>query len=93
MSNDADRSIPAFCRRKGISHSTYYKMRAKGHAPRELRIPGSSIVRITPEAEADWEREMEKTPISERLIKRATKAGMLAVESPRHPRSKQRASK
>jgi hypothetical protein len=85
MNNDADRSIPAFCRRKDISHSTYYKMRAAGHGPRELRIPGSSIIRITPEAERAWEELMQQTPPSETLVERATKAGRLAVASPRHP--------
>jgi hypothetical protein len=54
MTDDNDRSIRGFCGRKQIALSSYYKMRAKGLGPRELRIPDTSIVRITPEAEADW---------------------------------------
>jgi hypothetical protein len=90
---DIDRTIPAFCRRHNFGHSTYYRMRAAGHGPRELRIPGSSIIRITPEAEREWEERMQQTPVNNKLIRRATKAGRLAVESPRHPSNMRRRSK
>jgi hypothetical protein len=88
--DDRDDSIPAFCRRRRIGISTYYKMRKDGHGPRELRIPGSSIVRITPQAEADWIAKMEQTPRSEKLAARAAKAGKAAVASSRHPSRRKR---
>jgi|SRR5262245_8271704 len=54
LGKPADRSISAFCRRQGISRAYYYIMPKK---PRELRE--GKIVRITPEAERDWELERE----------------------------------
>jgi hypothetical protein len=89
MTDDNDRSIRGFCGRKQIALSSYYKMRNAGHGPREQRIPDTSIVRITPEAEADWDRAMEQTPPSDWLTERARKAGKAGAESPRHI-SKQR---
>jgi hypothetical protein len=81
---DDDRSIRGFCHRKNFAISTYFKLRAKGLGPRELRPPGTSIVRITPEAEADWDRQMEQTPIPNRLAERARKAGKAGAASPKH---------
>jgi hypothetical protein len=54
LGKPADRSISGFCRRQGIGRSTYYTLKNK---PRELRE--GKIVRITPEAERDWERQRE----------------------------------
>ncbi|MER8979445.1 helix-turn-helix domain-containing protein [Mesorhizobium sp. M0870] len=59
--DEADRdgySIPEFCRRFGISTPTYYKMRAEGCAPREIRLVGS-VVRISAEAIRDWIADAE----------------------------------
>jgi hypothetical protein len=81
---DDDRSIRGFCGRKQIALSTYYKMRKAGHGPRELRPPGTSIVRITAQAESDWDRQMEQTPISDGLAERARKAGKAGAASPKH---------
>jgi hypothetical protein len=50
----ADRTISGFCRGQGISRAYYYIMPKR---PRELRE--GKIVRITPEAEREWERERE----------------------------------
>ncbi|QIA23279.1 helix-turn-helix domain-containing protein [Mesorhizobium sp. AA22] len=51
-------SIPEFCRRFRISTPTYYKMRAEGCGPRELRMAGQ-VVRIRPEAIRDWIADRE----------------------------------
>ena len=48
-------TIPEFCRRKNISEPHYFKLRQRGLGPREVRLGRS--VRITPEAEAAWDRE------------------------------------
>lgn len=52
-------SITEFCVLEGMSRNAYFLLRKAGNGPRELRIPGSSIVRITPEARADWHRRFE----------------------------------
>jgi hypothetical protein len=50
-------SIPEFCRRHGISHGTYYNLKALGLGPREGRA--MSRVIISTEAAADWRRRCE----------------------------------
>jgi hypothetical protein len=50
-------SIESFCRANGISVTTYFVMKRKGKAPREMRV-GKRVL-ITPEAEADWRCERE----------------------------------
>jgi hypothetical protein len=47
-------TIREFCERQGFSAPVYYKMRAKGLGPAELRVDG--LVRITAESEAEWQR-------------------------------------
>ena len=54
-------SIPEFCTLLVISTPTYYKMRAAGQGPREMRMVGS-VVRISAEAFADWKRQREQAP-------------------------------
>lgn len=54
-------TIPALCRYIGISTPTYYKMRAEGRGPREMRMSGS-VVRISADAARDWIRKMETEP-------------------------------
>jgi hypothetical protein len=54
LGQPADRSITAFCKRQGFSRAFYYVME---HRPRELRE--GRIVRITPEAEREWELARE----------------------------------
>lgn len=52
-------SIPEFCRRFDISTPTYYKMRAEGGAPREIRMVGA-VVRISADAVRDWIADSER---------------------------------
>ncbi|MER8464210.1 helix-turn-helix domain-containing protein [Mesorhizobium sp. M1396] len=56
---EAALSIPEFCRRFGISTPTYYKMRAEGRAPREIRMVGA-VVRISADAVRDWIADAER---------------------------------
>jgi hypothetical protein len=82
----ASYSIPEFCQRNHISGGTYIALRKQARAPREMRPTGkvNGIVRITPAAEADWQRECEQRAVSaediaadraQRKIARAKKAG------------------
>lgn len=61
LSNERTYTITEFCVLEGLSRNAYFLLRKAGNGPRELRIPGSSIVRITPEARAEWHRRFEKT--------------------------------
>jgi predicted DNA-binding transcriptional regulator AlpA len=47
-----------FCVRFGMSTATYFKMRARGEGPREMRFAGS-MIRITEDAVQDWIRQRE----------------------------------
>jgi hypothetical protein len=85
-------SINQFCQRQRISRGKYFGMRKDGWGPRELRIP-PNIVRITLEAERDWQRARENPTGSElveieqgkaALTARGSRAGSLAVKSPKH---------
>ena len=51
-------SIDEFCASEGISRGQYYKLRKEGRGPREMRLAGQ-LVRITPEAKAEWRRARE----------------------------------
>jgi phage regulator Rha-like protein len=52
-----------------ISKSTRCKMQRMGLAPETLRIPGTNVVRITPEAVRRWKELMDKLA-TEREAKR-----------------------
>jgi hypothetical protein len=57
MTTDSDSTIREFCRKKRLSKAKYYDMRRKGRGPREKR--DGKWVRISAEAERDWDRERE----------------------------------
>ena len=57
---DKSLSISAFCAAEGVSLSTYFKMRRDGHGPDEVRVPGSKIIRIAPEARLAWHQKMQQ---------------------------------
>ena len=50
-------TIDEFCRRHGLSRPFYYKIKAQGLGPREIKL--NSKVLITREAASDWRRERE----------------------------------
>jgi hypothetical protein len=50
-------TIDEFCKSERISRRHYYYLKTMGKGPREMRL--GRIVRITPEAKADWRRERE----------------------------------
>jgi hypothetical protein len=57
-SKPRDPSIDGFCKRKGISRSTYVNLRRSGEAPRETPA-GTRRLIITEEDEAAWDRERQ----------------------------------
>ena len=50
--------ISEFCFRNRISRATYHRLRTEGRGPVEMRI-GLNLIRITVEAERDWQRAMQ----------------------------------
>jgi hypothetical protein len=58
MFDNTASTIFEFCRRKKISKAKYFEMRRKGRGPREMR--DGRWVRISPESERDWDRELER---------------------------------
>jgi hypothetical protein len=52
-------TIPEFCFRNNISRPTYHRLRSEGRGPAEMRI-GLNAIRISAEAERDWQRRMQE---------------------------------
>jgi len=50
-------TISAFCEAEGITPPTYFKLRAAGRGPREMRY--GTVVRISHRARLDWQRQQE----------------------------------
>jgi hypothetical protein len=78
-------TIPEFCFRNNISRPTYHRLRAEGRGPVEMRI-GLNFIRITAEAECEWQRSLQKPrkDLEARAAARAVKAGDAAVRSSKH---------
>jgi hypothetical protein len=78
-------SVPQFCARNFISRQEYDRLRKQGLGPREMRL-GLNLIRITADAEHDWQQEAEKPrpDLEERAAERAIKAGEAAAKSPKH---------
>ncbi|MER8525208.1 hypothetical protein [Mesorhizobium sp. M0494] len=75
--NEAPRAaftIKEFCKRNRISPNTYHKAKSAGTGPTEMRIPGTTVVRITAEAERAWQQRWENpSPEDAAQIERARK--------------------
>src|SRR5262245_13315041 len=50
-------TIDQLCQRHGVSHSVYYRLKAKGLGPREIKL-GTKVL-ITKEAAAEWRAARE----------------------------------
>jgi hypothetical protein len=90
-------SINEFCARHNISRGKYFGMRKAGIGPIEMRL-GPGTVSITREAELDWQHARQN-PAAEIeqgkavLAARGSRAGSLAVKSPKHISNKRRRKK
>jgi predicted DNA-binding transcriptional regulator AlpA len=78
-------TISEFCARNGLSKPTFYRMRADGRGPVEMRI-SMNVSRVSADEERAWQRRMQepRPDIETRAIERAVKAGSAAVKSTRH---------
>ena len=86
-------TLAEFCYRNHISRPAYHRLRAEGRGPVEMRL-GLNIIRITAEAERDWQRLMQEPngSLEQQAVARAVKAGEAAVKSDKHV-SKTRAAR
>ncbi len=91
-------TIKGWCRFRGYSPATFYKMKKNGVAPRVTQPPGAPP-RITREADAEWltfcdnltgEKAAEAAHISEARRDRAIKAAAKSIESPKHVANRHR---
>jgi hypothetical protein len=82
---------------RGISKATHHKLKREGVAPDELVYPGTSIQRITPQADLEWERRMralakkksaELEEARARRVEKSKLAAQAAIQSPRHQANK-----
>lgn len=78
-------TIQEFCFRNHISRPAYHRLRLQKRNPAEMRI-GLNTVRITAEAERDWQRRMQapSADLEQRAQARAVKAGEAAAKSSKH---------
>jgi len=84
-------TIADFCSRESMSLSTYHKLKKLGFGPDEIRIPGLSYIRITPEAYARWREKINSVQNSKEMNRErerrsafAKAAGNAAARSPLH---------
>jgi hypothetical protein len=91
-------SINQFCQRHHISRAKYFGMRKAGLGPVEMRL-GPGTIRITREAELDWQHARENPAGDELaameqgkavLAARGSTAGTAAAASPKHISNKRR---
>jgi hypothetical protein len=54
----ASKTLTEFRRSHKISKAKYYGLKRKGRGPREMR--DNAFIRISDEAERDWQRELER---------------------------------
>jgi hypothetical protein len=86
--SDASYTIEEFCQAEKISAPTYYELRKKGLAPREMRM-GGQLIRISHRARLDWHKKLESPTKATRaqaatLRERALHAVKRSVASERH---------
>jgi hypothetical protein len=90
------KTISEFCRAKRISKWSYYEMKKRGIGPDEFIIPGTAVIRITPQSEAAWDQriaELSKSKAAkleaQRRSAQTAQAGKIAAMSPKHPSRRQ----
>ena len=75
-------TIAEFCFRNHISRPAYHRLRAEGRGPVEMRI-GLNMIRITAEAEREWQRRMQEpnAELEQQAVARAVKAGEASAKN------------
>jgi hypothetical protein len=93
---DKAMTIRDFCVAEHLSLPSYFKIRKMGLGPRETRVPGTNIIRISAHARAEWHTRLDEMRQSEaaeleaaRRYAQTVEAGKRAVASASHV-SKQR---
>jgi hypothetical protein len=91
LDREPSMTINEFLAVERMSRSSYYKMRALGYGPAEMRVPGTEIIRISARARREWHARLEERNRSEaaeleheRRASQRRAAGKNAAASPRH---------
>lgn len=93
-------SIQEFCVRNGISLTLYHKLKHAGFGPKEMRL--NTLVRISLDAEREWQEARSNPSGAEATAKaaaeaqaseRGRKASKKALKSPRHVANVKRAAR
>ena len=74
-------TIPSFCVSNAISESLYYALKRRDLGPREMEVEG--VVRITPQAEADWRAAREAATAEAKRARKAADKNALATPAAR----------
>jgi hypothetical protein len=89
--SDHDLTITEWCLKRGISKSSFHKLQHLKRGPKVRRIPGTNLLHITPQADAEWQAAMEELAQQatsrleqQRRVELAKAAGQAAAASPRH---------
>lgn len=69
MSSGKLKPIPQFCDDNGVSRTQWFYLKRLKRAPKTIQIGSKEMV--SPEAEAEWRREMEERPLVGSLRKLA----------------------
>ena len=72
-------TVDLFCHRHGLSHSFYYKLKAQGLGPREIKL--HSKVLISREAAAAWRAQRERETLATRQAESAHPPKIAAPEA------------
>jgi len=88
---DRSMTIAAFCAAEAFSKAQYFKLKRLGLGPAEFRIPGTALIRISPQARADWHARMADLQNSrqakleaERRRQQSRDAARCSAASPNH---------
>ena len=95
----SDFTIQQWCKKRGYSKTSFYKLRKAGRGPAAIHPPGGGP-RITQKADREWEEnearlateEQAQREQRERALQARMKA-LKAVASPNHPSKRGRISK
>lgn len=89
--SDASLTIDQFCKIENLSRYSFFRLRQRGLAPRLLHVPGTRILRVTPEARRQWHLRMEALEKEQaaaleqaQRVEQARRAGQASARSPLH---------
>jgi hypothetical protein len=71
-------TIEEFCWLENFSVYTYQKIRRLGYGPEEERVPGTDVIRITPESRAAYHERLRSKEVKELIDKERERRAVFA---------------